>query len=62
MENKDNGRITVSIKSLPPVATGQWVEWLPEGYLVYFISDVVEVLDLSAFYARYDGSGRRNSL
>lgn len=36
-------------------------EWLPEGHLAYFISDVVEELDLGAFYARYEGSGRRNS-
>lgn len=36
-------------------------EWLPEGHLAYFVSDVVEELDLSAFYARYEGSGRRNS-
>lgn len=36
-------------------------EWLSEGHLAYFVSDVVEELDLSAFYARYDGSGRRNS-
>lgn len=26
-------------------------EWLPEGHLAYFISDVVEELDLAAFYA-----------
>lgn len=36
-------------------------EWLPDGHLAYFISDAVEELDLSAFYARYEGSGRRNS-
>lgn len=36
-------------------------EWLPEGHLAYFISDVVEELDLSAFYARYAGDGRRKS-
>src|SRR5690554_5641082 len=36
-------------------------EWLPEGHLAYFISDVVEELDLCAFYARYEGNGRRNS-
>ncbi|MGO1501480.1 MAG: IS1182 family transposase [Marinobacter sp.] len=36
-------------------------EWLPEGHLAYFISDVVEELDLSAFYARYEGDGRRKS-
>ncbi|MBC7192813.1 Wzz/FepE/Etk N-terminal domain-containing protein [Marinobacter sp.] len=27
-ENKDNGMITVSLKSLSPVAARQWVEWL----------------------------------
>ena len=26
-------------------------EWLPEGDLVYFISDVVDTLDRSAFHA-----------
>lgn len=36
-------------------------EWLPEGHLAYFISDVIEQLDLSAFYARYEGDGRRRS-
>jgi transposase len=29
--------------------------------LAYFISDVVEELDLSPFYARYEGDGRRKS-
>ena len=35
-------------------------EWLPEGHLARFVVDVVERLDLSAFYAVYraDGSGR----
>jgi transposase len=28
-------------------------EWLPEGHLVYFVSDVVEQLDLSAIHAKY---------
>ena len=27
-ENKDNGMVTVSLKSLSPVAAQQWVEWL----------------------------------
>src|SRR5687767_2840988 len=36
-------------------------DWLPEDHLAYFISDTVEALDLSAFYARYEGDGRRNS-
>jgi len=34
-------------------------DWLPEGHLAYFISDTVDALDLSAFYARYEGDGRR---
>ena len=36
-------------------------EWLPEGHLSYFINDVIEELDLSAFYAPYEGDGRRNA-
>lgn len=34
-------------------------EWLPEDHLSCFVSDAVEVLDLQAFYARYEGDGRR---
>jgi len=34
-------------------------EWLPEEHLVHFIGDVVDELDLSAFYAPYEGDGRR---
>lgn len=34
-------------------------EWLPEDHLAYFISDTVDALDLDAFYARYEGDGRR---
>ena len=41
---------------LPPSAE----EWLPEGHLAYFIGDTVEMLDLSAFHARYAGGGPRN--
>jgi transposase len=36
-------------------------DWLPEGHLAYFISDVVEELELSAFYAPYEGDGRRKA-
>ena len=36
-------------------------EWLPDGHLSYFISDVVEELDLRAFYKRYEGDGRRKT-
>ena len=35
-------------------------DWLPEDHLAYFISDTVDALDLSAFYERYEGDGRRN--
>ncbi len=28
-------------------------EWLPEDHLVYFLSEVVEALDLSAIYQSY---------
>lgn len=40
---------------LPPSLT----DWLPEGHLVHFVSDMVDGLDLGPFYARYDGDGRR---
>ena len=34
-------------------------EWLPEGHLTRFVAEVVEALDLSAIYARYEaGDGR----
>ena len=36
-------------------------EWLAEGHLAYFISDVVDELGLGSFYARYEGNGRRKS-
>ncbi len=36
-------------------------EWLPEGHLSYFIGDVIEELDLGAFYERYEGDGRRKT-
>jgi transposase len=34
-------------------------DWLPEGHLARFVADLVETLDLSAIYAKYDeGDGR----
>ena len=41
---------------LPPSVA----EWVPEGHLARFVVEVVERLDLTAFYAAYraDGSGR----
>ena len=34
-------------------------EWLAEGHLAHFVSDTVDSLDLKAFYAPYEGDGRR---
>ena len=41
---------------LPPSAS----EWLPEDHLAYFVSEVIDGLDLQIFYSRYEGDGRRN--
>jgi transposase len=35
-------------------------DWLPEGHLAYFVSDTVDLLDLSIFYEPYEEDGRRN--
>ena len=35
--------------------------WLPEGHLAHHVSDLVDGLDLTAFYAPYEGDGRRNA-
>lgn len=35
-------------------------DWLPADHLVYFVSDTVDALDLSAFRARYRRSGSGN--
>ena len=35
-------------------------DWLPEGHVAHFVSDTVDLLDLSAFHARYDKGGPRN--
>ena len=35
-------------------------DWLPEGHLAYFVADTVDALDLSSFFERYEGDGRRN--
>ena len=42
---------------LPPVLR----EWVSEGHLAHHVSDLVDAVDLSAFYAQYRGDGRRNS-
>ena len=35
--------------------------WLPEGHFAHHVSDLVDGLDLSGFYERYQGDGRRKS-
>ena len=41
---------------LPPSVS----EWLAENHLGYFVSEIIDRLDLQKFYARYEGDGRRN--
>ena len=36
-------------------------EWVPPGHLAHHVSDVVDALDLTAFYAPNEGDGRRNA-
>ena len=36
-------------------------DWLPEGHLACHVSELVDGLDLTAFYAPYEGDGRRNA-
>ena len=36
-------------------------EWVPPGHLAHHVSDVVDALDLTAFYAPYEGDDRRNA-
>ena len=35
-------------------------DWLPEGHLAFFVADTVAALNLQAWYAPYEGDGRRN--
>ena len=35
--------------------------WLPEGHLAHHVNDLVDGLDLTVFYAPYEGDGRRNA-
>ena len=35
-------------------------DWLREDHLAYFISETVDLLDVSVFYRCYEGDGRRN--
>ena len=36
-------------------------DWLPPGHLAHHVSDLVDALDLTAFYAPYEEDGRRNA-
>ena len=59
---RDNGGVSYNFASvdrdqlmlMPPSVA----EWLPEGHLAWFVLDVVEELDLSAFLAGYRVDGR----
>ena len=53
-------------KSFRPYAPEQMLlmsvslrDWLPEDHLAYFISDVVDHLDLEAIMARYEAEERK---
>ena len=35
-------------------------EWVPPGHLAHHVSDAVVALDLTAFYAPYEGDGLHN--
>ena len=35
--------------------------WLPAGHLAHHVSDLIDGLDLTAFYGAYAGDGRRNA-
>ncbi len=41
---------------LPPSPS----QWLAEDHLVYFVSEIIDRLELGKFYARYEGDARRN--
>ena len=36
-------------------------EWLPPGHLAHHVGELVDALELGAFYAPYEGDGRRNA-
>ena len=36
-------------------------DWLPEGHLAHYVSDLVDDLELRELYSPYDGDGRRKS-
>ncbi len=36
-------------------------DWLAEGHCAYFIAEIVDMLEVDSFYARYGGGGRRIS-
>ena len=36
-------------------------DWLPEGHLAHHVSDLVDGLDLTAFYTRYEGVASRRT-
>ncbi|WP_300494120.1 Wzz/FepE/Etk N-terminal domain-containing protein [Marinobacter sp.] len=49
-ENKDNGMITISVKSLSPVAAKQWTEWLVRDINEHMRAQDVEEAEASISY------------
>jgi len=49
-ENKDNGMVTVSVKSLSPVAAQQWTEWLVRDINEHMREQDVEEAETSVAY------------
>jgi LPS O-antigen subunit length determinant protein (WzzB/FepE family) len=49
-ENKDNGMVTVSVKSLSPIAARQWAEWLVKDINEHMRAQDVEEAEASINY------------
>ena len=49
-ENKDNGMVTVSVKSLSPVAAKQWTEWLVKDINEHMRAQDIEDAEASINY------------
>jgi len=49
-ENKDNGMVTVSVKSLSPIAARQWTEWLVKDINEHMRTQDVEEAEASINY------------
>lgn len=66
MDNKLNGIILASMRTFKPYHPDQLYllppalrDWLPEGHLALFLSDVVDTLDLEPIFSDYEQSDGR---